>query len=113
MHVVVIGLSHHSSPVTVRERFAFSEAKIPAALQLIMDVLGTSRFEANPDMGAIESAIKAEAEPPQPVRTPRKAVAQHARNRAVHVGGACRTADVGRAVFTKAVDQAGLDAGAP
>ena len=34
---------------------------------LILDVLGTSRFEANPDMGAIEKSIKAEAEPPQPV----------------------------------------------
>jgi glutamyl-tRNA reductase len=33
MHIVVIGLSHHSSPVTVREKFAFSEARVPAALQ--------------------------------------------------------------------------------
>ncbi|MEO6184503.1 MAG: glutamyl-tRNA reductase [Verrucomicrobiota bacterium] len=33
MPIVVIGLSHHSSPVTVRERFAFSETVIPAALQ--------------------------------------------------------------------------------
>ncbi len=34
---VVLGLSHHSSPVTVRERFAFSEARVPAALQLMRD----------------------------------------------------------------------------
>jgi len=33
MPIVVIGLSHHSSPVAVRERFAFAEARIPAALQ--------------------------------------------------------------------------------
>jgi glutamyl-tRNA reductase len=33
MPIVVIGLSHHSSSVTVRERFAFPEAGIPAALQ--------------------------------------------------------------------------------
>jgi glutamyl-tRNA reductase len=33
MPVVVLGLSHHSSPVTVRERFAFAEAQVPAALQ--------------------------------------------------------------------------------
>ena len=33
MSIVVIGLSHHSSPVTVRERFAFSEAVIPGALE--------------------------------------------------------------------------------
>lgn len=33
MPLVVIGLSHHSSPVTVRERFAFAEAVVPDALQ--------------------------------------------------------------------------------
>ena len=33
MNVVVIGLSHHSSPVELRERFAFGEAKIPEALK--------------------------------------------------------------------------------
>jgi glutamyl-tRNA reductase len=37
MHVVVIGLSHHSSPVTVREKFAIGEARIPAALQTIRE----------------------------------------------------------------------------
>ena len=37
MPLVVIGLSHHTSPVTVRERFAFAEARIPAALQLLRD----------------------------------------------------------------------------
>jgi glutamyl-tRNA reductase len=33
MPLVVIGLSHHSSPVTVRERFAFADAAIPDALE--------------------------------------------------------------------------------
>ena len=33
MPILVIGLSHHTSPVTVRERFAFSETKIPESLQ--------------------------------------------------------------------------------
>jgi glutamyl-tRNA reductase len=33
MNVVVIGLSHHSSPVELRERFAFAEANIPEALK--------------------------------------------------------------------------------
>ena len=33
MPVLVLGLSHHTAPVAVRERFAFTEAKIPAALQ--------------------------------------------------------------------------------
>jgi len=35
MGVCVIGLSHHTSPVQVRERFAFDEARIPATLELI------------------------------------------------------------------------------
>ena len=33
MSVVVIGLSHRTSPVELRERFAFAETRIPAALQ--------------------------------------------------------------------------------
>ena len=37
MPIVVIGLSHHSSRVELRERFAFAEARIPAVLQLLRD----------------------------------------------------------------------------
>ena len=37
MPIVVIGLSHRSCPVEVRERFAFSEAAIPEALQRLRD----------------------------------------------------------------------------
>jgi len=37
MPLVVIGLSHRSSPVVVRERFAFAEARIPSALQSLRD----------------------------------------------------------------------------
>jgi glutamyl-tRNA reductase len=33
--IVVVGLSHHSSPVALRERFAFAEARVPAVLQLL------------------------------------------------------------------------------
>ncbi len=33
MPIVVVGLSHRSSPVTVRERFAFADALIPATLE--------------------------------------------------------------------------------
>jgi glutamyl-tRNA reductase len=35
--ILVIGLSHHSSPVALRERFSFAEARIPAALRLLRD----------------------------------------------------------------------------
>jgi glutamyl-tRNA reductase len=33
--LVVLGLSHHSSPVALRERFAFAESRVPAALELL------------------------------------------------------------------------------
>ena len=37
MPILVLGLSHRSSPVTIRERFAFAEARVPAALQQLRD----------------------------------------------------------------------------
>lgn len=35
MPIVVLGLSHRSSPLELRERFAFAEARIPATLELL------------------------------------------------------------------------------
>jgi glutamyl-tRNA reductase len=35
MPIVVIGLNHRSSPVTVREKFAFADAAIPGALETL------------------------------------------------------------------------------
>jgi glutamyl-tRNA reductase len=35
--VVVLGLSHHTAPVVLRERFAFGEARVPAALQMLRE----------------------------------------------------------------------------
>ena len=37
MPVLCVGLNHHSCPVTVREKFAFAEAKVPASLQTIRE----------------------------------------------------------------------------
>jgi glutamyl-tRNA reductase len=37
MQIVVIGLSHHTSPVTVREKFAFADVAIPDALQTLKE----------------------------------------------------------------------------
>ena len=37
MNIVVIGLSHHSSPVELRERFAFTDTKIPDALESLRE----------------------------------------------------------------------------
>jgi glutamyl-tRNA reductase len=35
MSIVVLGLNHRTAPVTLRERFAFAEARVPAALEQI------------------------------------------------------------------------------
>lgn len=40
MPVLVIGLSHRTSPVTVRERFAIAEAEAPAAMQQLRNSAG-------------------------------------------------------------------------
>lgn len=37
MSIVAIGLSHRTAPVTLRERFAFDHARIPATLQVLRD----------------------------------------------------------------------------
>lgn len=37
MNIVIIGLSHHTSPVELRERFAFAESKIPDALNKLRE----------------------------------------------------------------------------
>ena len=35
--ILVLGMSHHTSPVEMRERFAFAEARIPDALKALRD----------------------------------------------------------------------------
>ena len=42
MPFLVIGFSHRSSPITVRERFAFPEAAIPQALEKLRRDAGAS-----------------------------------------------------------------------
>ena len=37
MSLLVLGLSHHTAPVPVRERFALAEARVPASLQLMRE----------------------------------------------------------------------------
>ena len=37
MSIVVIGLSHHSSPVELRERFAFAETRVPTTLRQLRE----------------------------------------------------------------------------
>src|SRR5260370_28814026 len=37
MPIIVVGLSHHTAPVALRERFAFAEARVPAVLQRLRE----------------------------------------------------------------------------
>jgi len=37
MNILVVGLSHHSAPVELRERFAIAEAKVPEALKTLRE----------------------------------------------------------------------------
>ena len=37
MPILVLGLSHHTAPVALRERFAFAEAQVPEVLQRLRD----------------------------------------------------------------------------
>ena len=37
MPIIVIGLNHHSSPVELRERFAFAQADVPASLKSLRE----------------------------------------------------------------------------
>lgn len=74
-------VQEYAADVVYRVKSVCDDAKVPHPLIvsesgramvayssiLVLDVLGTSRFEANPDMPAIEKAMKAETEVPQPV----------------------------------------------
>src|SRR5260370_25205667 len=37
MPIIVVGLSPHTAPVALRERFAFAEARVPAVLQRLRE----------------------------------------------------------------------------
>jgi arginine decarboxylase len=74
-------VAEYASDVVYRIKSVCDSAKVPHPLilsesgramvayssVLVIDVLGTSRFESNPDIDAIEKTTKAEPEAPQPV----------------------------------------------
>ena len=63
MPFLVIGLSHRSSPVTVRERFAFSDAAIPQALEKLRREAGAAEAVILSTCNRVE--IYAVMEPPE------------------------------------------------
>ena len=72
MSIVVVGLSHRTSPVELRERFAFAEAKIPDALQkLRSDGLATEAVILS-TCNRVELYIATTNEPAQAARELKK-----------------------------------------
>jgi glutamyl-tRNA reductase len=65
MPLVVLGLSHHSSPVAVRERFAFAEAGVPAALQSLRDSGVAAEAVILSTCNRVEIYAVTQLEPPQ------------------------------------------------
>ncbi len=75
-------VSEYAADVVHRIKSVCDDAKVPHPMiisesgramvayssVLIMDVLGSSRFEADPNLPAIEKAMRAESEVPQPVK---------------------------------------------
>ena len=73
--------SEYAADIVYRIKSVCDDAKVPHPLiitesgralvayssVLVIDVLGAMRFDTMPDMTKIEAAVKAEAEPPQPV----------------------------------------------
>ncbi len=63
MAIVVIGLSHRTAPVTVRERFAFADARVPAVLQLLRDSGTASEAVILSTCNRVELYVATEMEP--------------------------------------------------
>jgi glutamyl-tRNA reductase len=72
MSIVVVGLSHRTSPVELRERFAFASAKIPTALQkLRSDGLATEAVILS-TCNRVELYIATPTDPVQAIRELKK-----------------------------------------
>lgn len=61
--IFAIGMSHHTSPVELRERFAFAETKIPDALKSLRDAGIADEAVILSTCNRVEIYIASEAEP--------------------------------------------------
>ena len=77
MAIVVIGLSHHSSPVTIRERFAFPEATIPAVLQAMRQAGILTEGVILSTCNRVEVYAATEAEPSEAFEGLRRFILDH------------------------------------
>src|SRR5688572_20367303 len=63
--LLVLGLSHHTAPVTLRERFAFSEARVPATLQTLRETGLVDEVVILSTCNRVELYVATTAEPRQ------------------------------------------------
>jgi len=77
MPFVVIGLSHHSAAVTVRERFAFVEARIPESLQQLRDSGLASEAVILSTCNRVELYVVTPLEPADAFRALREFLVKH------------------------------------
>ncbi len=63
MPILVIGLSHRTAPVTVRERFAIAEARVPAVLQLLRQSGAVNEAVILSTCNRVELYVATELEP--------------------------------------------------
>jgi glutamyl-tRNA reductase len=77
MPIVVIGLSHHSAPVGVRERLAFPEADIPAVLKKMREQGVLSEGVILSTCNRVEVYAATEGEPGEASERLRRFVTEH------------------------------------
>ncbi len=75
MSIVVVGLSHRTSPVELRERFAFAEARIPDALKKLRSVGLASEAVILSTCNRVELYIATPNDPTQAVHDLKKFLA--------------------------------------
>jgi glutamyl-tRNA reductase len=63
MPILVLGLSHHSSSVELRERFAFPESRIPGALQTLRDSKAAEEAVILSTCNRVEIYVSTELQP--------------------------------------------------
>ena len=62
--IVVLGLSHHTAPVALRERFAFGEARLPVALQTLREMKLAEEAVILSTCNRVELYVATTQEPP-------------------------------------------------
>ena len=72
MPILLVGLSHHTAPVTLRERFAFAETKIPEALQRLLDARIAEEAVILSTCNRVEIYVATESDSPAAFRAVRQ-----------------------------------------